>query len=711
MKKKLIIATSLFSIIVFASNKAILEKRDFKSKKEIENENSKTKKKDGKKKNLVCKVEETKVLNTSKKNVVQSEVKGKAITRYSSMQEITTTKTDNGFILEKSLQFDKKLKAVLPKGLNFFEEVELVDNDNIWDAQYNDDMGTNGLLDAYVNLDKVYSFFASKNPTEVQKQIPSVLKVKFINNYRYRNNASAQNINTPNDTFIQLGRGERATNRPDVFSCLDIMAHEFAHIYYKYPSGGAFGESGAIVEAFADIVAVGVERFYKPNTTNNWMLGEEVSVGVADSDMVNIANPNSSGFPTTYGGNFYVAKNDSSNQEGGAHANSAIISHLFYMLSEGKSGVNEYGITYNVRAEGFNKTFDYFFSLGTVVKILNLSDFKRLRSYMLTRNSNNAEDKKNMIEAWKAIGFGNESDSTAPTAPTALQVTSVPNNFTSVDLKWESSANDVNKFAVILNNKVLGFVNGKSARINNLLPGKKNNIMIRAIDAAGNISESSNIVSHPTTINGIPDTTGPSAPNLSVQLMQNSSHKYGDQLMLRWAKSTDNARVANYIVGIAEYRIDNNGNEVSVDTFQATVKPTTSFSNELFYFKPVKDKKYAIRIFAVDDMGNKTGGNSVYWPAKAQTPPAPSNKPESIEDELVNIKVFPNPTHDYVNLDGLKNDVNYTFAVYNLHQNKIIKSGKLNSNSIDVSNIPSGDYMLELNNGKNIIRKRFLKQE
>ena len=699
----MIVLSSVFSIVVLANNETIVEKMNFKAK---------TEKKNAKKKNSQSTLCEVKSSSNSTKNIVLSEEKGTAFTRYSGQQEITTTKTSNGFILEKSLQFGKKLKAVLPKGLDLFQEDELVDSDNNWDAQYNDDMGTNGLLDAYINLDKIYSFFASKNATEIQKQIPSVLKVKFINQYKNRNNASAQNVNNPNDTFIQLGRGERATNRPDVFSCLDILAHEFSHIYFKYPSsGGASGESGAIVEAFADIMAVGVERFYKPDAVNNWKLGEEISVGVPDSGFINIADPNSTGFPTTYGGNFYVAKNDTSNLEEGAHTNSALISHLFYMLCEGKSGVNEFGTSYNVRAEGFDKTFDYFFKLGSLVKTLNLTDFKRLRSFMLLRNSNNAEDKKNMIEAWKAIGFGNENDSTAPTAPTTLQLTSVPNSFSSIELKWESTANDVSKFVVIVNNKVLEFINGKMARVNGLLPGKKYNFMIRAVDLAGNISESSNIINHQTTIQGIPDTVSPSAPNLSVILFKNTPK--GDQLMFRWSKSTDNARVAKYIVAVVEYTIDSAGEEVvdSSNFFQASVKPTTNFSNELFYFKPVKNKKYIIRIFAVDDLGNRTPGNPVYWPAKVQTSAAPSNKTENIENESLNIRVYPNPATDFLNVDGLKNNVNYTFSVYNLHQNKVIKSGKLTSNSVDVSNMPSGDYVLELNDGQNIIKKRFIKQE
>jgi hypothetical protein len=81
------------------------------------------------------------------------------------------------------------------------------------------------------------------------------------------------------------------------------------------------------------------------------------------------------------------------------------------------------------------------------------------------------------------------------------------------------------------------------------------------------------------------------------------------------------------------------------------------------------------------------------------------------ENALTNVAVFPNPTNNILTVEGVAlND--YTLTVVDV-QGRIIASNaySVSNNSIDVSQLASGVYLLNIENGSNSAKTiRFVKQ-
>ncbi|MBU1878410.1 MAG: M4 family metallopeptidase, partial [Chloroflexi bacterium] len=120
---------------------------------------------------------------------------------------------------------------------------------------------------------------------------------------------------------------------------LDVVAHELSHgvteatsnLIYQY-------ESGALNEAFSDIMGTSVEFYYG---SGNWTIGEDIMPSA--NGIRNTANPNEDGDPSHYADR-YTGTADN----GGVHTNSGIANHWFYLLVNGDQNANP------ARASGTN---------------------------------------------------------------------------------------------------------------------------------------------------------------------------------------------------------------------------------------------------------------------------------------------------------------------------------------------------------------------
>ncbi len=119
---------------------------------------------------------------------------------------------------------------------------------------------------------------------------------------------------------------------------LDIAAHELTHGVTQSTSNLVYqNESGALNEAFSDIMATGAEFFFHPAGTGpgraDYVLGEDISRAVApgalDGDR-SLENPGLYGDPDHYSRR-YTGTRDG----GGVHINSSIANHAFYLAIEG----------------------------------------------------------------------------------------------------------------------------------------------------------------------------------------------------------------------------------------------------------------------------------------------------------------------------------------------------------------------------------------
>jgi thermolysin len=132
--------------------------------------------------------------------------------------------------------------------------------------------------------------------------------------------------------FSQGGRSWNFTS-----GALDIVAHELTHGVTDYTSRLIYlNESGALNEAFSDIMATSVEFFYHQPGDGllraDYLCGEDVVRGVTNptNGIRSLASPPTYGHPDHYSLRFLGTADN-----GGVHINSGIANHAFYLAVEG----------------------------------------------------------------------------------------------------------------------------------------------------------------------------------------------------------------------------------------------------------------------------------------------------------------------------------------------------------------------------------------
>jgi thermolysin len=118
---------------------------------------------------------------------------------------------------------------------------------------------------------------------------------------------------------------------------LDIVAHELTHGVTTSSSGLIYmNESGALNEAFSDIMGTAVEFFFQPIGAGigqaDYLLGEDSfrSPGGTFNGSRSLVNPLAYGDP-----NHYSIRFTGPEDNGGVHINSGIVNHAYYLAIEG----------------------------------------------------------------------------------------------------------------------------------------------------------------------------------------------------------------------------------------------------------------------------------------------------------------------------------------------------------------------------------------
>ena len=119
---------------------------------------------------------------------------------------------------------------------------------------------------------------------------------------------------------------------------LDIAAHELTHAVTTFTSGLIYrNESGALNEAFSDIMGTSVEFYYHPPGNGvgqaDYVSGEDIVRAVSPrtrNGIRSMANPGLYGDPDHYTKR-YLGTGDN----GGVHTNSGIANHAFFLAIEG----------------------------------------------------------------------------------------------------------------------------------------------------------------------------------------------------------------------------------------------------------------------------------------------------------------------------------------------------------------------------------------
>lgn len=207
------------------------------------------------------------------------------------------------------------------------------DDDDTWDTAGRASPGQAALVDAH--------FYAN-----VSDQFYTALGFNWLTYYT-RIQATAHYSRNYNNAFwdgtqLVFGDGDGKTF-VELSGDLDVVAHEMGHGVTEATSNLIYqGESGALNEAFSDIMGTAAEFFHG---TGNWTIGEDITPGA--NGIRNMANPGEDGDPSHYDDR-YTGTGDN----GGVHINSGIPNHWFYLLVNGgqnakasrASGTNVQGI-------------------------------------------------------------------------------------------------------------------------------------------------------------------------------------------------------------------------------------------------------------------------------------------------------------------------------------------------------------------------------
>ncbi|WP_438425579.1 fibronectin type III domain-containing protein [Aquimarina macrocephali] len=186
-----------------------------------------------------------------------------------------------------------------------------------------------------------------------------------------------------------------------------------------------------------------------------------------------------------------------------------------------------------------------------------------------------------------ANGVVVSTDTQAPSVPANLTASNTTTN--STDLSWTASTDNVGvtEYEIFQGAASIGTSVTTSFSVNGLTANTGYSFTVKAKDAAGNASGSSNVV-NVTTLTPIPDTQAPSTPSglTSANITQTT-------VDLSWTASTDN-------VGVTEYEIFQGGSSIGTST-------TTSFNVTGL----TASTAYSFTVKAKDAAGNVSGNSNV----------------------------------------------------------------------------------------------------
>jgi vibriolysin len=134
-----------------------------------------------------------------------------------------------------------------------------------------------------------------------------------------------------NGRAMVYGDGDGSTFSP--LTSLDVAAHEMGHGVTEYTAGLVYrNESGALNEAFSDILGARVEAWVEGMSDDVWEIGEDCYTPWNSTDAMRyMDNPTQDGSSRDH----YSTRYTGSADNGGVHWNSGIANLAFYLTTEG----------------------------------------------------------------------------------------------------------------------------------------------------------------------------------------------------------------------------------------------------------------------------------------------------------------------------------------------------------------------------------------
>ncbi|TSE08509.1 endonuclease [Aquimarina algiphila] len=338
-------------------------------------------------------------------------------------------------------------------------------------------------------------------------------------------------------------------------------------------------------------------------------------------------------------------------------------------------------------------------------------------------------------------GGGNSVDTEAPSVPTNLSGSNITEN--SVNLSWTAATDNINVegYSIFQDGTLLTTTGSTTYIVSGLTTGTSYTFTVQAYDAAGNNSVSSNTITVTTqdiivsyceskgnTINyefidyvgigGIANTTQANG-GYGDFTSQVGNLNYGDNTIVlsvgfvsasyteHWAVWIDFNKNGSFEASeqVVTGSTSNPGNlsynfTIPTSASSGTTRMRVSMkwngaptSCETFGYGEVED--YTVNIGASVSKTKELAEVSI------------DGKLEN-ENQIFSAQVYPNPTSSYVNL-GIGDNREISFKLTDM-RGRIIKSGKTTKNRIELNDVKSGMYSIELNDGTRSVSTKIVVQ-
>ena len=323
------------------------------------------------------------------------------------------------------------------------------------------------------------------------------------------------------------------------------------------------------------------------------------------------------------------------------------------------------------------------------------------------------------------------ADTTAPTAPTSLVASGTTT--TSTNLSWTASTDNVGVtgYDVYQGATLKATVTGTTYSVTGLTAGTAYTFSVKAKDAAGNISTSSNVVNVTTTSTALVYCT---SQGNSV-----TYEKIGKVQLGTISNTSTGGTGYTDFTAISTTLTIGTTNTITITPAWASTVYSEGYAVWIDYNKDGDFADAGEQVFTKATSTATTASGSFTIPATATlgstrmrvsmkyngTPTAcetfsygqvedytvniisAAKETETARNSFTAIEVYPNPTTSLLNVTSVSEKA--TYRVYNMLGQMVI-TGKLSNGTINVSNINTGNYILEVNDNEIITVKRFIKQ-
>lgn len=261
---------------------------------------------------------------------------GTAQTNYSGTRAITGDSFTGGFRLRENRNGVDVQTLNVHKTIGIQVADDFTDNDNNWTAaEYNNTLHDQVALDAHWASEMILDYWRTMFNRNSIDGLGLRIRSYVHFGYAY-DNAYWDQINQA----VVFGDGD-VKLRPT--PTLDISAHEFSHGLCHFSANltnNVAQESAALNEGFSDIWGAAIEQWAAP-TKQTWLIGEDITL-VAPGYLRSLSNPQSNstnfgGRVDTYHGTNWYFGTDASQYP---YANMTVLTHWFYLLSQGGTGWN-----------------------------------------------------------------------------------------------------------------------------------------------------------------------------------------------------------------------------------------------------------------------------------------------------------------------------------------------------------------------------------